>query len=200
MSMSRQVIAHQPASNPLAVTLSQRTSSKRLHIEFIYLDLDVCTRCRTTATQLEAALTEIAGLLEATGVEVSFDKIQVRSLEQAIALDFFSSPTIRVNGSDIQLESKESPCTPCSTISGVGIDCRLWLYQGQEYEAPPAAMIVDALLRVVCDSAGTKPPRTPIPDSALANLRRFFEAKQQQSAATEAQRERGECCPTRGCC
>lgn len=191
-----------PAVAEIPVMLGKRTPPKRLTVEFMYLDLNVCARCRATETHLEEALTEVAGLLDAIGVEVSCNKIQVQSLEQAIALDFFSSPTIRVNGSDIQLESKESHCTPCSMISGVATDCRVWLYQGQEYEAPPAAMIADALLREVCDSAGTRPPRTPIPDSARANLRRFFEAKQQQQerAATKVQNETGECCATRGCC
>jgi len=188
------------AVTEIPVTLIQRTPQQRLTIEFMYLDLNLCARCRATATHLEEALTEVAGLLDAIGVEVSFNKIQVQSLEQAITLDFFSSPTIRVNGSDIQLESKESHCTPCSTIGGIATDCRVWLYQGQEYEAPPTAMLVDALLRAVCDSAGIRPPRLPIPDSARANLKHFFEAKQQGSAATQAQNETGECCATRSCC
>ncbi len=190
------------AVTEIPVTPSQQTPQRRLTIEFMYLDLNLCARCRATATHLEEALTEVAGLLDAIGVEVSFTKIQVQSLEQAIALDFFSSPTIRVNGSDIQLESKESHCTPCSTIGGIATDCRVWLYRGQEYEAPPTAMLVDALLRAVCDSPGTRPPRPPIPDSAWANLKRFFEAKQkkQVSAGTEAQNGTGECCATGGCC
>lgn len=188
------------AVTEIPVMPSQRTPQQRLTIELMYLDLDVCARCRTTATHLEEALTEVAGLLDAIGVEVSFTKIQVQSLEQAIALDFFSSPTIRVNGSDIQLESKESHCTPCSTIGGIATDCRVWLYRGQEYEAPPTAMLVDALLRAVCDSAETRPPRPPTPASARANLKRFFEAKQQGSAATQAQNGTGKCCATGGCC
>ena len=190
------------AVTEIPITLRQRTPPKRLTVEFMYLDLNVCARCRATETHLEEALTEVAGLLDAVGVAVSCNKIQVQSLEQAITLDFFSSPTIRVNGSDIQLESKENHCAPCSTIGGVDTDCRVWLYQGQDYEAPPTAMLVDALLGEVCDSAGIRPLRPPIPDSAWANLKRFFEAqqKQQVSAGTEVQRETGECCATRSCC
>lgn len=191
------------AATEMPVTLSKGIQQKRLTLEFLYLDLNVCAPCRATEANLEEALAEVAGLLKAVGVEVSVDKIQVHSLEQALALDFFSSPTLRVNGVDIQLESKESHCSTCSTISGTEIDCRMWSYQGQEYEAPPKAMIVDALLRAVCDSPGTRrPPKVPISDSARANLKRFFNAKQRNTPATETgvKTNPGTCCSGGGCC
>jgi hypothetical protein len=173
-----------------------------LTIEFLYLDLNVCAPCRATDANLEEALAEVASLLKATGIEVAVDKIQVHSLEQAIALDFFSSPTLRVNGVDIQLDGKESHCSTCSTDSGTEINCRVWLYQGQEYEAPPKAMIVDAILRAACDSAGISPPKAAMSDSARANLKRFFEAKQRklQMAETEVETNPGACCSGGGCC
>ena len=138
-------------------TASVPTRKQRLTIEFMYLDREVCAPCRLTEANLEAALVDASGLLEAIGVEVSLTKIQIQSLEQALALDFSLSPTLRVNGVDIQPDSHESHCASCSDISGIHTDCRVWFYQGQVYEAPPKAMILDALLEAACHSSGITP-------------------------------------------
>jgi len=71
-------------------------------IDFLYLDLSVCTRCQGTDQSLEDALAEVSGLLGAAGAEVIVNKINVTSEELAIQHRFVSSPTIRVNGRDIQ--------------------------------------------------------------------------------------------------
>jgi len=191
-----------PVVKAAPVTWRQRLPQQRLTVEFMYLDLNLCARCLATEAHLAEALTEVAGLLDAAGIEVTLTKIPVQSLEQAVALGFSSSPTIRVNGRDIHLDSRDSHCGPCSTVSGVDTDCRVWWYQGQEYEAPPTAMIVDALLQAVCGSPGTGAPRAPIPDSARANLQRFFEAKQQrqEGAGAGVQNQNGECCAGDCCC
>lgn len=82
--------------------------TRRLNIEFLYLNLSVCTRCRETGASLEEAVSEVAGVLEATGLQVAMRKIRVESEEQARELGFASSPTIRINGQDIQPDVKES--------------------------------------------------------------------------------------------
>lgn len=201
--MSQNIPSPDPPSvvRETPVTWRQRVPQQRLTVEFMYLDLNLCSRCLATEAHLAEALTEVADLLDAAGIEVTLTKIQVQSLEQAVALDFSSSPTIRVNGRDIQLDSRESHCGPCSTVGGVDTDCRVWWYQGQEYEAPPTAMIVDALLQEICGSPGTRSPRSPIADSARANLQRFFEAKQKQQEGTGAgvRNPHGKCCAG-GCC
>ncbi len=158
------------------------TPKQRLTIEFMYLDREVCAPCRLTETNLEAALVDASGLLEAIGVEVSLSKIHIQSLEQALALGFSLSPTIRVNGVDIQHDSQESHCVTCSTISGIRTDCRVWLYQGNTYEAPPKAMIVDALLEATCNSSGISPSIAPVSDRARDNLKRFFDANRERTA------------------
>ena len=84
--------------------------SRKLRIEFLFLDLTTCTRCLGTARSLASALEVARETLEAAGVEVELDKVLVASEEQAPALRFVSSPTIRVDGHDLALELRESSC------------------------------------------------------------------------------------------
>jgi uncharacterized protein (UPF0371 family) len=110
-------------------------SMRELVIDFMYLDLETCTRCRGTDANLEAALAEVERVLEAAGATVSVRKTLIASAEQARALGFVSSPTIRVNGQDIALELRESSCAECGEACGCegAIDCRVWVWRNQEY-------------------------------------------------------------------
>ena len=128
---------------------------KEIVIDFLYLDLSVCTRCQGTDTSLDEALAEVSKVLEATGVEVVVNKINVVSEELAIKYKFISSPTIRVNGHDIQMDVKESLCESCGDLCGDEVDCRVWIYQSNEYTTPPKAMIIEALLKEVYGSNST---------------------------------------------
>ena len=79
-------------------------------IDFLFLDLEVCTRCRNTDVNRETALTVVHGVLESAGAAVRVTKTLVDSEQKARALGFLSSPTIRVNGRDIALQFRESRC------------------------------------------------------------------------------------------
>ena len=165
----------------------QIPGKRRIEIDFLYLDLDVCSPCRSTESNIEEALGEVAGLLGAAGVEVGVNKTHVQSFEQALELGFLSSPTVRVAGRDLQLEFKENYCATCSRVSGTETDCRVWLYQGQEYSAPPKGMIVEAVLREVY--GGPRPDaaaKVVRAENALENLRRFFESKRRKEPAGAA--------------
>lgn len=169
----------------------------RLTIEFMYLDRTVCAPCQLTEANLEAALMEAAGSLDAIGVEVDLRKIHIQSLEQALALGFALSPTIRVNGVDIPLDSQADSCATCSKISGTPTDCRVWLYQGHAYDAPPQAMLVEALLEAARQSSQPRPARALVSDCAQANLKHFFDAQREVSAGTgrgEARLKTSVCC------
>ena len=154
------------------------SQKRRLDIEFMYIDLTSCTRCLGTETSLEEAISEAARVLEATGVEVFVHNIHVQSEEQARKLGFVSSPTIRINGRDIQLDVRENLCESCGDICGEDIDCRVWVYRGQEYTVPPKAMIIESILREIY--GGTKENELATPFQAgdvPENLKRFFTAK-----------------------
>jgi hypothetical protein len=130
--------------------IPDKTVNKRqITIDFLYLDLSVCTRCQDTNAVLDEALAEVSNVLQATGAEVVLNKINVNSEELAIAYKFKSSPTIHINGHDIQMEAKESLCESCGDLCGDEVDCRVWFYQGKEYTVPPKGMIIEAILKEV---------------------------------------------------
>ena len=167
--------------NPQAASGAGR---RRVELEFLYLDLDVCSPCRSTESNIEEALAQVSGVLESAGAEVTLKKIHVQSFEQAVELGFLTSPTVRVGGRDLQLDFKENHCATCSEVSGTQTDCRVWLYQGREYSAPPPAMIVEAVLRAVYGGRRADGVELVRPETALENLRRFFESKRRKELAS----------------
>jgi hypothetical protein len=150
-----------------------------LRIDFLFLDLTICARCLGADRSLESALEVVGDVLAATGVEVEVTKVLVQSEEQARALRFVSSPTIRVDGQDVALELRESSCGSEACTDGCGdqIACRVWVHRGQEYTQPPLAMIVDAILRHLYGGApspgASGRQRYELPE----NLARFFAAR-----------------------
>ena len=163
------------------------TATKTIDIEFLYIDLTTCTRCRGTDESLGRALEAVLSVLSATGKTVNLKKVLIDSEEKARAHRFLSSPTIRVNGRDAALGTKESRCGSCGDIAGQATDCRVWVYEGAEYTEAPEALLVDAILHAAYapPAPATKPEPYPgVPE----NLLRFFDAK-----ATTAG---GPCCPT----
>ncbi len=177
---------------------AKTTRQKQLVIEFLYADLSVCTRCRETDRNLEEAISEVAQVLRATGVDVVVKKIHVQSEEQARALRFVSSPTIRINGKDIQFELKESRCDSCGDLCGEDVLCRVWTYQGEEYTAAPKPMIINAVLREIY-GGNTKTAQEPpqagvVPD----NLKRFFAAKHRKETSEDCGCRSSP--PARKCC
>lgn len=158
--------------------ISQVEENKKIIIDFLYLDLDICTRCRGTEEGLDEAIEDVAEVLQLTGAEVVVNKIHIENKEMAIQHKFISSPTIRVNGKDIQMEVKESLCESCGDLCGDDVDCRVWIYKGKEYNVPPKAMIIDAILREVYGDNNRPSDYNnnreiyQLPE----NLKRFFEA------------------------
>ena len=149
---------------PIVDTEAQAT----LEIEFLFLDLTTCSRCLGADRSLASALTVVGEVLAATGVEVEVTKVLVDSEEQARALRFVSSPTIRVDGQDVALELRESSCgsEACTDGCGEQIACRVWVHRGQEYTEPPVAMIVDAILGHVYGAAPANAAPGPKPYAA----------------------------------
>jgi hypothetical protein len=147
------------------------------------IDLATCSRCTGSLANLEQAIATLQPVLASIGTAVEFHKILVESEAQAQQLRLMSSPTSRVNGQDVSLETTESRCGDCSDISGSqgGTACRTWSYQGESYTEAPVGMIVDAILRALYQ-AETPTSVVSTPDSAAPtavphNLKEFFQAK-----------------------
>lgn len=163
-------------------------SSRTVEIELLALDLNTCTRCVGSWANIQQAIALLQGVLEATGTTVSVIQRLIESEEQARQHQFVTSPTIRVNGRDIALETVESPCGACSDLCGCngGVACRVWRYHGEEYTEAPVGMIVDAMLAAIYGDTSTVPatpqPYTGVPD----NLRQFFAGRQAQAILSES--------------
>lgn len=160
------------------MTNTMQDTKKKVEIDFMFIDLEVCTRCKGTDVNLATALQTVQSVLESAGAEVTVRKTLVDSESKALELGFISSPTIRVDGRDIALDLRESVCEPCGEASGgdAQIDCRVWFYQGKGHTVAPVPMIVDAILAAVY---GAK-EGLPMPPRAVTvpeNLKRFFAAK-----------------------
>lgn len=174
---------------------TQKQTTRKIEIDFMYIDLDVCMPCRGTDANLDAALQTVQAILESTGTQVSVRKTLVDSETKAMQLGFVSSPTIRVNGRDIALELRESSCQSCSEACACDgqIDCRVWVFQGQEYTVAPVPMIVDAILSTVYGNKDMV--AQPLPAPVPANLKRFFAAKAAKAkAACCSVEELSTCC------
>ncbi|SKA93975.1 protein of unknown function [Caloramator quimbayensis] len=156
------------------------TNRRKLIIDFLYLDLSVCERCQGTDKSLDEAINEVSKVLESAGIDVIVNKINVNSEELARKYKFLSSPTIRVNGRDIQMDVKESLCESCGDLCGDEVDCRVWVYQGKEYSSPPKAMIIESILKEVYggnNSIDSEEKEYVMPD----NLKKFYAAMKAKS-------------------
>lgn len=178
--------------------VSNTSREKRIELEFLYLDLDVCARCKGTDANLETALRTVQEVLHASGTDVATRKMLVDSEETARKLRFVSSPTVRVNGRDIAVEFRETRCDSCAEacVCDGGVDCRVWLYEGKEYTEAPVPLIVNAVLSEIYDSRRADRPVSAGFFELPENLRRFFVAKAAKKAAES-------CCSTEektGCC
>ncbi len=190
----------------MAATTKTTRPTDRLRIDFLFLDLESCARCKGTDASLDSALEVVRDVLAARGTEVEVNKVHVATAEQARALRFVSSPTVRVNGRDIALELRESPCRSeaCTDGCGESTACRVWVHEGREYTQAPVAMIVDAVLREIHgETAGDYEPAAEF--KLPENLERFFAGKVADGPSpveADVVAEPG-CCPAteqRSCC
>ena len=125
---------------------------KELNIDFLYLDLNVCERCKGAKGNLDQAIQEVSKVLKSAGYTVATNKVHIVSEKMAVKYKFLSSPTIRINGRDVNLEVRESTCKDCGDLCGDTVNCRTWVYEGVDHEEPPKEMIVSAIMKAVFGS------------------------------------------------
>lgn len=175
-----------------------RGPGRQISIDLLALDLDTCGRCVGSLTNIETAIELLRPALKAIGTEVRVRKTLITSEEQARRHRFASSPTIRIDGRDIVLETRESECAACTDLCGCeeGTSCRVWPYRGQEHTEAPVELIVEALLQQV-SGPEAREVAAPAYPGAPANLRRFFAGRARHDVAAAAccsPAEQAECC------
>jgi hypothetical protein len=163
-------------------------AGRTIEVDFLYLDLTTCSRCRASDASLRAAVEVLRPVLDALGASIEVRKTLVETEEQARALRFVSSPTIHVNGRDIARELIESSCSECGELCGCGggVDCRVWHYRGEQHTEAPIGMIVEAILAEI-GPAGAARSEEPMSTDVPENLKRFF-------AGVGAARNTASCC------
>lgn len=179
-------------------------SSQTVDITLLALDLNTCTRCVGSLTNIHQAIALLQETLAAIGISVSVSQILIKSEQQARQHQFIISPTIRLNGVDIMPEIIESHCDSCTDLCGCieGITCRVWRYRGEEYTEAPVGLIVDAILGTIYhqDREVSIPTAyTGIPD----NLQQFFNSKAEPASTCCSVRDQSTCCDVSekaGCC
>ena len=166
-------------SHPTGPTPSDTGERGPVEVDFHFLDREVCGRCRDTDANLDAALEVLQPVAELLGVGMTVRKTKIESVEQARELGFVSSPTIRIDGTDIAPRIEESACEPCGDLCGCGEDfhCRIWRWRGAAYREAPTGLIAEAVMQSllgredVVESDRREAVEPPL------QLRQFFEYK-----------------------
>ena len=98
-----------------------------MEIEVLYFD--GCATWQAAVSDLEEVLSEL-------GLQEEVRLVRVESREEAERLRFLGSPTVRVNGKDVE-----------SSIAGegFGMECRLYWVDGKPRGSPPKLWIRDAI-------------------------------------------------------
>ena len=84
-------------------------------------------------------LNTINEVMEELNISLTVKKTKITTDEEAKRHKFPGSPTVRINGVDIDPAAKE-------TAGYIG--CRIYMYEGRTYEYPPKQMIKTAIKRL----------------------------------------------------
>ncbi len=173
--------------------------NKQVNLEYLYLDVSVCTRCQGSDLNLEKAVETLSS--KYPDKEINLNKIHINTIDVAVKEKFISSPTIRINGNDLPVEFKESNCDSCGDFCGDSVDCRIWVHDGKEYESAPTEMIIDLVSKYIDGTLELKENDTAY--SIPENIIHFFAARlKKESPKQEEITSSCECktdTPT-GCC
>lgn len=82
----------------------------------------------------------IEEILKESKIKAVVKRVKVSGEDEAKRLRFPGSPTVRINGVDVDPMFKE-------TTGAIG--CRVYMYQGKMYEFPPKDMIAKAVKRLI---------------------------------------------------
>lgn len=148
-------------------------ANETLDIQLLYLDNESCSRCLQTEGNLDVAATIVRGVMELLGIELRIERVLVEDRQLAHEVQLRTSPTIRINGSDIGGELEQNACSDCSNLASQPICCRTWKWRGRTTNYAPIGLIVEEMLKALFaqgESASAVAEGFQLPD----NLERFF--------------------------
>ncbi|WP_049981513.1 DUF2703 domain-containing protein [Halolamina rubra] len=151
---------------------------RSITVDFLYLDNESCDRCTGTEASLETALERVEPVLDTLDVGVTVRDVHVSTLEAAEATQLAVSPTIRIDGRDIQPDYLESTCESCGDLCECDgdVDCRLWNYRGGEHSTAPVGLLVESLLEAIAPKGDQRgDPREGQASQLSTNVREFFD-------------------------
>src|SRR4051812_47054510 len=79
------------------------------------------------------AVGRVRDALETEGLPMDLEEVEVRDVATAERLGFLGSPTVRINGLDVETTARSS--------SAVGLTCRTYLYKKKRVGLPPVEWI-----------------------------------------------------------
>ncbi len=95
--------------------------------------------------------------LDELGVKSEVEEILIDTDQKAKRYKFVGSPTIRINGKDIQEEVSKGRCLPCEEMAEktkgttkfvkqeCKCGCRTYFYRGKQYPYSPKGLIKEAI-------------------------------------------------------
>lgn len=119
-----------------------------MKIQLLYI-LD-CPWCLKTKELIRESLKELK-------VKAYTEEILIDSDKKAREYNFVGSPTIKINGKDIQEKVSKGRCLPCEELvkytkgatkfvmQECSCGCRVYFYEGERYPYPPKEMIKEAI-------------------------------------------------------
>jgi len=112
----------------IGVTLNTRPDAGKLKVEI--LSFDGCPTARSACSLVEK-------VLKRKGVAATVVSVKVADYKAVKRLRFFGSPTIRIDGKDIEREKRN--------VNTFTMACRLYKNPGGSVGLPPDKMVSDAI-------------------------------------------------------
>jgi len=120
-----------------------------MKIELLYI-LD-CPWCVKTKELIRKSLRELKA-------KADIKEILIDSNKKAKMYNFVGSPTIRINGKDIQEKISKGRCLPCEELAErtkgatefvkqeCSCGCRTFFYRGKSFSYPPKGLIKESIV------------------------------------------------------
>ena len=109
-----------------------RTDEQRMKIELLYFE-----GCPNHVPAMEMMREALDSLRRHDRIE----EVQVRSQSEAEAIRFVGSPSIRINGSDIEPWAR--------TATAFGLSCRTYVYGSRHGGVPARELVLGAIMEAI---------------------------------------------------